>query len=71
MQKFFRRLKPLLYAIEPYNKQIEYFDVYILSTAQWSNQDALVEKMNVVRGLEGPQHPKNIVVFYIKISLNR
>ena len=42
---FFRSLEPMPNAIESYNKLIKYFDVYILSTAPWSNPYALVEKM--------------------------
>ena len=46
---FFRNLKPVEGAIDAYNLLSKYFDVYILSTAPWSNPQSLVEKMEWIK----------------------
>ena len=42
---FFLSLQPIGNAVESYVKLSRYFDVYILSTAPWSNPDSLSEKV--------------------------
>ena len=62
---FFRRLKPIPYAIESYKKLTEHFDVYILSTAPWSNPRALFEKMEWVKEYL-PNAYKNVIFSHHK-----
>ena len=62
---FFRRLKPMPYAIESYKKLTEHFDVYILSTAPWSNPRALFEKMDWVKEYL-PNAYKNVIFSHHK-----
>ena len=62
---FFRRLKPMPYAIESYNKLTEYFEVYILSTVPWSNPRALLEKMEWVKEFL-PDAYKNVIFSHHK-----
>lgn len=62
---FFRNLKPMPFAIESYNKLSEHFDVYILSTAPWSNPHALLEKMEWVKEYL-PNAYKNVIFSHHK-----
>ena len=62
---FFKRLKPMPYAIESYKKLTEHFEVYILSTAPWSNPGALVEKMEWVKEYL-PNAYKNVIFSHHK-----
>ncbi len=62
---FFRRLKPMPYAIESYNKLTEHFEVYILSTVPWSNPHALLEKMEWVKEFL-PDAYKNVIFSHHK-----
>lgn len=45
IQGFFAQLQPMPGAIDAYNRLAEHFDVYILSTAPWSNPHSLCEKI--------------------------
>ena len=62
---FFRNLQPLPKAVESYNKLTEHFDVYILSTAPWSNPNSLVEKMEWVKE-HFPTAHKNVIFSHRK-----
>lgn len=62
---FFESLKPIPGAIKAYNKLTEHFDVYILSTAPWSNPLALVEKINWVKKYL-PSAYKNVIFSHHK-----
>ena len=62
---FFRRLKPFEGAIEAYNLLSKYFDVYILSTAPWSNPLALVEKIEWIKEYL-PNAYKNVIFSHHK-----
>lgn len=65
IEGFFRNLKPMPFAIESYNKLSEHFDVYILSTAPWSNPHALLEKMEWVKEYL-PNAYKNVIFSHHK-----
>ena len=69
IQGFFERLKPMPGAIEAYNKLAEHFDVYILSTAPWSNPNSLCEKIHWVKQYL-PAAYKNVIFSHHK-DLNR
>ena len=62
---FFSSLEPLAGAVESYNKLTKYFDVYILSTAPWSNPHSLVEKMEWVKK-HFPAAYKNVIFSHHK-----
>jgi 5'(3')-deoxyribonucleotidase len=62
---FFESLKPIPGAIEAYNELNKYFEVYILSTAPWSNPLSLVEKMNWVKKYL-PSAYKNVIFSHHK-----
>lgn len=62
---FFRNLEPMPDAIESYNKLDKYFNVYILSTAPWSNPQSLVEKVEWVKE-HIPRAYKNIIFSHHK-----
>lgn len=62
---FFKNLKPLPNAIESYDLLSKYFNVYILSTAPWSNPDSLVEKMEWVQKYL-PNAYKNVIFSHHK-----
>lgn len=62
---FFINLKPFPDAIDSYNLLDKYFDVYILSTAPWSNPNALVEKINWVKKYL-PNAYKNVIFSHHK-----
>lgn len=62
---FFKQLKPIPGAIESYNKLSEHFNVYILSTAPWSNPDALTEKLEWVKE-HIPNAYKNVIFSHHK-----
>lgn len=62
---FFRNLKPVDGAIEAYNLLDKYFDVYILSTAPWSNPDSLAEKLLWVKEWL-PNAYKNVIFSHHK-----
>ena len=62
---FFRNLRPMPFAIESYNRLSEHFDVYILSTAPWSNPHALIEKMEWVKEYL-PKAYKNVIFSHHK-----
>ena len=62
---FFRSLKPIEMAIESYNLLSKYFDVYILSTAPWSNPDSLTEKLEWVKEWI-PNAYKNVIFSHHK-----
>lgn len=66
---FFRNLKPMLGAIESYNKLSEHFDVYILSIGPWSNPTSFVEKVEWVKEYL-PNAYKNVIFSHHK-DLNR
>ena len=66
---FFRNLKPMLDAIESYNKLSEHFDVYILSTGPWSNPNSFVEKIEWVKEYL-PNAYKNVIFSHHK-DLNK
>jgi 5'(3')-deoxyribonucleotidase len=65
IEGFFRNLKPMPFAIESYNKLSEHFNVYILSTAPWSNPHALIEKMEWVKEYL-PNAYKNVIFSHHK-----
>lgn len=65
IKDFFRNLKPMLGAIESYNKLSEHFDVYILSTGPWSNPNSFVEKVEWVKEYL-PNAYKNIIFSHHK-----
>ena len=65
VEGFFRILKPMPGAIESYNKLAEHFDVYILSTAPWSNPHALTEKVEWVKQYL-PRAYKNLIFSHHK-----
>ena len=68
---FFESLKPIPGAIEAYNELNKYFEVYILSTAPWSNPFSLVEKMNWVKKyLPCAKTSQNIGKKFTKIAGN-
>ena len=69
VEGFFRILKPMPGAIESYNKLAEHFDVYILSTAPWSNPHSLYEKILWVKKYL-PTAYKNVIFSHHK-DLNR
>lgn len=69
VEGFFRILKPMPGAIESYNKLAEHFDVYILSTAPWSNPHSLYEKILWVKQYL-PTAYKNVIFSHHK-DLNR
>ena len=62
---FFRNLKPVNGAIEAYNLLDKYFEVYILSTAPWSNPDSLTEKLLWVKEYL-PKAYKNVIFSHHK-----
>lgn len=62
---FFRNLKPIPDAIEAYNKLAKYFDVYLLTTAPWSNPYACVEKFEWVKEWL-PNAYKNLIISHHK-----
>jgi len=62
---FFRNLKPMPGAIESFNKLSEYFDVYILTTAPWSNLNAFAEKMEWINEYL-PNAYKNVIFSHHK-----
>ena len=62
---FFRNLKPVDGAIEAYNLLDKYFDVYILSTAPWSNPNSLTEKILWVKEYI-PKAYKNVIFSHHK-----
>jgi len=62
---FFRSLRPIEGAIEAYNELSKYFDVYILSTAPWSNPYSLVEKMEWIKEYL-PNAYKNVIFSHHK-----
>ena len=62
---FFRKLKPIDGAIEAYNLLDKYFEVYILSTAPWSNPDSLMEKILWVKEWL-PNAYKNVIFSHHK-----
>ena len=62
---FFRSLKPIDGAVEAYNLLDKYFDVYILSTAPWSNPDSLTEKILWVKEYL-PKAYKNVIFSHHK-----
>lgn len=62
---FFRNLKPMENAIESYNELSKYFDVYILSTAPWSNSSSLVEKIEWIKEYL-PSAYKNVIFSHHK-----
>ena len=62
---FFKQLKPMPSAIESYNELSEHFDVYILSTAPWSNPHSLTEKLEWVKEYL-PNAYKNVIFSHHK-----
>lgn len=62
---FFRNLEPMPDAIESYNKLDKYFNVYILSTAPWTNPQSLVEKVEWIKE-HIPRAYKNIIFSHHK-----
>lgn len=62
---FFRNLKPIPGAIEAYNKLAKHFDVYLLTTAPWSNPYACVEKFEWVKEYL-PNAYKNLIISHHK-----
>ena len=66
---FFRALKPMPGAIDAYTQLCQYFDVYILSTAPWSNPHSLCEKVEWVKEYL-PGAYKNVIFSHHK-DLNR
>jgi 5'(3')-deoxyribonucleotidase len=62
---FFINLKPMPGAIEAYNVLNKYFDVYILTTAPWSNPDSLSEKLLWVKKWL-PSAYKNVIFSHHK-----
>lgn len=65
IEGFFRGLKPMPGAIESYGKLCQYFDVYILSTAPWSNPHSLLEKVEWVKEYL-PSAYKNVIFSHHK-----
>jgi 5'(3')-deoxyribonucleotidase len=66
---FFEKLQPMPGAIEAYNRLTQHFDVYILSTAPWSNPHSLYEKILWVKQYL-PTAYKNVIFSHHK-DLNR
>ena len=62
---FFTDLVPIKNAVETYNELCKYFDVYILSTAPWSNPSSLVEKIEWVKKYL-PSSYKNVIFSHHK-----
>lgn len=62
---FFRDLKPMQGAIEAYNLLAKHFDLYILSTAPWSNPHSLYEKIEWVKE-HIPSAYKNVIFSHHK-----
>ena len=62
---FFRSLKPIDGAAEAYNLLDKHFDVYILSTAPWSNPESLTEKLYWVKEYL-PKAYKNVIFSHHK-----
>jgi 5'(3')-deoxyribonucleotidase len=62
---WFINLEPMPGAIESYNKLAEHFEVYILSTAPWSNPHSLYEKMLWVKKYL-PTAYKNVIFSHHK-----
>lgn len=62
---FFRNLKLIPGAIEAYNKLAKHFDVYLLTTAPWSNPYACVEKFEWVKEYL-PNAYKNLIISHHK-----
>ena len=62
---FFKQLKPMPDAIESYNILSKFFDVYILSTAPWSNPYSLTEKLEWVKEYI-PNAYKNVIFSHDK-----
>lgn len=69
IQGFFEKLQPIPGAIEAYNRLTQHFDVYILSTAPWSNPHSLYEKILWVKQYL-PTAYKNVIFSHHK-DLNR
>ena len=65
LKGFFEKLQPMPNAIDSYNKLAEHFDVYILSTAPWSNPDSLTEKLEWVKE-HIPNAYKNVIFSHHK-----
>lgn len=65
MKGFFLSLQPIGNAVESYDKLSRYFDVYILSTAPWSNPDSLSEKVLWVKKWL-PNAYKNVIFSHHK-----
>ncbi len=62
---FFESLEPMPNAVDSYNLLRKYFDVYILSTAPWSNPDSLTEKLLWVKKWL-PNSYKNVIFSHHK-----
>lgn len=62
---FFRDLEPLDHAIDAYEELARHFDVFILSTAPWSNPGAVVEKVEWVKEYLPSAH-KNVIFSHRK-----
>lgn len=65
IQGFFEKLQPMPGAIEAYNRLTQHFDVYILSTAPWSNPHSLYEKILWVKQYL-PTAYKNVIFSHHK-----
>lgn len=65
IEGFFRDLEPMEDAIESYDELSKHFDLYILTTAPWSNPHSLVEKVEWVKE-HLPKAYKNIIFSHHK-----
>lgn len=65
---FFKNLLPIEGAIEAYNELSKYYDVYILTSASWSNPGSYVEKIEWIN--EYIPNAKKRVIFSNQKNLN-
>ncbi|SDE99247.1 5' nucleotidase, deoxy (Pyrimidine), type C protein (NT5C) [Ulvibacter litoralis] len=61
----FSLMEPIPKAIESYNKIIDHFDVYILSTSPWDNDSAWTDKIKWVKKYI-PKAYKNLILSHNK-----
>ena len=62
---FFRNLDPMPGAIDAYEKLSKHFDVYILTTAPWSNPQSFAEKLEWIKKYL-PKAYKNVIFSHHK-----
>ena len=62
----FANMEPVDGAIEAFNTLAEHYDVYILSTAPWSNESAWSEKIGWVKNHLGHNARKRLILSHHK-----